>query len=240
MQTKTPLAPEQKHENGLKNILINVIIPILILNKLSSRIGPKPALLLAISLPLVYGLTDLIRKKKTNYFSILGLINISVTGSLAILRLDGMWFAVKEAAFPILIGIFVVISSWTENPFIKSLLLNPQLMHLDVIHNKLEERGEWLAFNQHLRVATRFLALTFIISAMVNFMLALQIFIPIDVALDESAHAIILNEQIAKMTMWAAAVIILPSMLMLSGILWYLLKGIRQTTGLLTDQILKS
>ncbi len=229
-----------KQENGLVNILINVIIPVFILNKLSSRLGAPLALGLALAFPLTNGTYDLWKKKKTNYFSLLGLINVSLTGTLALLHLGGTWFSVKEAVFPSLIGVFVIISSFTKKPFIETLLLNPQLMHLDLIHEKLEFQGRWKEFELHLRKCTQLLALTFFVSAVVNFFLALRIFVPIDVNLEVAEQATMLNEQIGKMTLYASGVILIPSMFMLSGILWYLLKGIQKATGLTTEQILKS
>ena len=230
----------QKPENGLVNIFVNVIIPVFILNKLSSRVGAVNALLLALAFPLCFGLYDLFKRKKTNYFSVLGLINVSMTGSLALLHLDGMWFAVKEAVFPSLVGVFVIISSFSKTPFIETLLLNPQLMQLELIHEKLELQNKWQEFEALLRRSTQLLALTFFVSAIVNFFLATHIFTSIDPNLDEAAMSTLLNEQIAHMTMWASAVILIPSILMLSGILWHLLKGIQKSTGLNNEQILKS
>jgi hypothetical protein len=237
----TTTVQESKNQaHGISNIIINVIIPVVILNKLSSHLGPVYALALALAFPLCYGLYDLVVKKRTNYFSILGLINVSLTGSLALMHLDGMWFAAKEAIFPSLIGAFVFASSYGKSPFIETLILNPQLMRIDLIHEKLEEKGEWQKFEFYMRRSTQLLAMTFLVSAVVNFSLAIRIFIPLDMALDQTARSTLLNEQIAHMTMWASAVILVPSIVMLSGILWYLIKGIRLATGLTTEQILKS
>ena len=57
-----------------------------------------------------------------NYISVLGLLNILFSGILTILALGGIWFAVKEAFFPLLIGGFVLASSFTLNPFFKTIL----------------------------------------------------------------------------------------------------------------------
>ena len=113
-------------DNAFLNLFFNIVVPVVVLNRLSKPFGAVEALLLALSSPLIYGAYDLYRKRKINYLSILGLINVSVTGSLAILNLDGPWFWVKEAAFPLLVGIFVFASRWTARPFIQTLILNPQ------------------------------------------------------------------------------------------------------------------
>jgi hypothetical protein len=168
------------------------------------------------------------------------LINVLVTGSLALLGINGFWFAVKEAVFPFLIGLFVFLSSHTEKPFVQTLLLNPQLMNLDAVDEKLKERDNEFAFRKHIRVSTRLLSISFFFSATLNFFLARHIFIPLDETLSETAKSVLLNEQIAKMTSYAVAIIMIPSVGFLSFILWHLLKGIRDLTGLKTDQILKS
>lgn len=202
--------------------------------------GPLPALLLALSFPLAYGVYDLWKKKKINYFALLGLINVSVTGSFALLHLDGHWFMVKEAFFPALIGLFVLFSSYTEKPFVETLLLNPQIMNIELIHDQLEKAGQWDAFEKHTKVCTQLLALSFGFSSILNYVLAYRIFTPINADLDETSRSVILNEQIGQMTGWATAIIMIPSTLFLIGILWYLIKGIQKTTGLHYTDFLKN
>jgi hypothetical protein len=231
---------QQKPENSLINLFVNVIVPVLILNKLSDRLGAGLTLAVALSLPIGYGLMDLVRRKKTNFLSVLGILNISITGGLAILQLDGIWFAVKEAAFPFLIGVFVTASAFTRKPFIETLLMNPQILHLDLIETKLTETHRHEEFHQHLKLCTHYLSLSFYFSAAVNFLLAVRIFQPIDVAVVGEGRSAILNQQIASMTAWGAGILILPSMIILSLILWYLLHGIRRTTGLRLEEILKA
>ena len=116
---------EPAKENAFLNLIFNIALPVFILNKLSKTIGPLNALILALAFPLAYGAYDLIKRKKVNAFSILGLLNVSLTGGLALMGLNGFWFAVKEAAFPALVGCFVLGSAFTKKPFIETLFLNP-------------------------------------------------------------------------------------------------------------------
>ena len=124
---------EMKQENSWMNLIFNIILPVLILNKLTKYLGPLNALLLALAFPLCYGIYDLIKRKKVNAFSALGLINVSVTGGLALLGIHGFWFAVKEAAFPTLVGLFVFGSAFSKKPFIESIFLNPGVMKVDLL-----------------------------------------------------------------------------------------------------------
>ncbi|NUN07137.1 MAG: hypothetical protein HUU57_15435 [Bdellovibrio sp.] len=226
-------------ENGFLNIIFNILLPVLILNKLSKFIGPVAALILALAFPLGYGAYDLVKRKKMNAFSVLGLLNVLFTGGLAVLGLSGFWFAVKEAAFPALVGCFVLGSAFTKKPFIETLFLNPSVMKVDMLEQKLAEHGKQAEFHDHMRKATYWLSLSFVFSAICNFVLARRIFINIDTTLTPDAQSLVLNEQIADMTTWSMAIIMVPSILFLLGIFWYLMRGIKEFSGLSIDQLMQ-
>lgn len=230
----------QKPENSWLNLIFNIVLPVLILNKLTKYLGPLAALLLALAFPLCYGAYDLAKRKKVNAFSALGLLNVSLTGGLALMGIHGFWFAVKEAAFPTLVGLFVFGSAFTKKPFIEAIFLNPGVMKVDVLEEKLRQNGKQVEFHAHLKKATMWLSLSFLFSAVCNFILAERIFLNIDKALSPEAQSVILNEQIAKMTTWSMAIIMVPSMIFLLGIFWYLMRGVKQYSGLTTDDLMKT
>ncbi len=230
---KTPAT----NNNGFISLLFNIVIPVLILNKLSSQLGAMPALILGLIFPLGYGLWDYIKHRQTNFISVLGFLNVSITGGLALYQLTGIWFAVKEAAFPLLIGIFVFASAFRKKPFIETLFMNPNVMQVDKILTRLKEQGAEINFHKHLRQATMLLSASFLLSSYLNFVLAHRIFINIDTNLEAEAQAQILNQQIAEMTYKSMLVITVPSMICLLGVLWYLIHGIRQHTGLKMDEV---
>lgn len=233
--TNTP-----KAEHPWANLIFNVVVPVLILHKLSSRMGALPALLLALSFPLGYGIYEFTRRKKLNPLSLLGFLNVMVTGSLAVLGLGGIWFCLKEAFFPLLIGIFVLVSAFGKKPFIKTIFMNPQIMDTDKIHLLLTERAKEDEFENHLKTSTIFLSGSFFLSAILNFVLSLRIFTELDPLLSADEKSLILNQQIATMTQWGFIVLLIPSMLCLMAILWYLMHGIRKITGLKTEEFLKN
>ena len=173
-----------------------------------------------------------------NVFSVLGLINVLLTGGLAVLQLGGIWFAIKEAAFPALVGLFVLGSSFTRRQFIETLFLNPSMMNVALLEQRLEEHGKQKEFHLHLRQATMWLSLSFALSAILNFVLARKIFLTIDPSLNAEAYSLALNEQIAKMTTWSMAIIMVPSMIFLIGVFMYLFKGIKRHAGLTMEDLL--
>ncbi len=237
---KIPPTNHTKPEHGLLNLVFNILIPVLILHKASEKIGAGYALMLALSFPLGFGLFDLYRKRKWNPMSILGFTNVMVTGGLAVMGLGGIWFSIKEAFFPFIIGAFIFWSAQGEKPFVRSFLINANTMNLELIDEKLKANQAEAEFTKHLKNSTRLLSCSFFLSALMNFILSQRIFLPLDPALTSEQKSLLLNHQIAEMTSWAMAVLLVPTLIFLIGILWYLLRGIRQLTGLQTDEILKS
>jgi len=86
--------------NPLIELLVTLIIPSLILMKLSgpADLGAVNALLLALAFPLAWGARDLLARRKLNLFAALGLVSILLTGGIGLLQLDTQWLAIKEAA----------------------------------------------------------------------------------------------------------------------------------------------
>ena len=227
-------------ENWFVSLLSNIVLPILILNRLSAKIGASNAVVLALVFPLGYGAYYLFKNKKVSPISVLGLLNVIVTGSFALSGLTGIWFAGKEAAFPALIGSFVLASSWSKKPFMGALLLNPKVMEIEKLNTALDERSAQPDFQHLLRLGTRWLSLSFFISATLNFFLASKIFLEIDPTLDAAQKSLVLNDQIARMTGWAALMIVLPSMLLMTLLLLYLLRRLEKITGQSWQNFMKS
>lgn len=230
----SPLPPE----NGLFNLVFNILFPILILKYLSERIGALPTLILALCFPVGYGIYDGLKRKKANIFSILGMTNVLLTGGLAVLGLGGIWFSVKEAAFPSLVGLFVLLSAFSQKPFIKTLFINPQLINIDLLMERLRQNKKETEFAELMKTSTMWLSCSFFLSAILNFSLATRIFLPLEAGLDSQAQSVALNHQIADMTKWAMIVILLPSMGFLFLIFWRLLKKLSFLSGLTTEEIL--
>lgn len=230
--------PKSERENPFLNLIFNIFLPILILNKGTAYLGAVKALIFALSFPIGFGLYDLWQRRKTNFFSILGLLNIGLTGGLALSGLTGQWFAVKEAAFPGLIGIFVFASAYTSKPFIQSLFLNPQIVNVDLLKTRVESSQRQDEFFNLLKTSTILLSFSFVLSASLNFILAIRIFKPLDSQMEETAKSALLNAQIAEMTQWSFIVILIPSMIVLMLVFTYLIRGLRQITGLTLEEII--
>ena len=200
---------------------------------------PKIALIVALIFPLAYGIRDYFQRKKINYFSLFGLINVAITGGLALLQITGIWFSIKEAFFPALIGVFAWFSARSAKPLLLTMLFQPQVFKLEVLEQTLKEKDLFPSFWQLVRRGTSFLALSFFVSSALNFFLAQHIFQPISDPNPQVA-AQMLNEQIAKMTSMSFAVIMVPSILMLLAIMWWIFRSLTQMTGLKLEELMQN
>lgn len=224
--------------NSLSHILVNIILPVYILNK-GTKYGltPQNALIVALALPLCSGLYSILKNKKMDFISLLGLLNILISGTLSLLALGGIWFAMKEALFPLLIGIFVLFSSFGKNPFFESLFLNPSAFDVEKIQQKITETNKESDFKKLMKLSTQYLSLSFLMSAFLNFFLAIKIFTPLAETLSTEEKQNILNQQLGQMTMYSLLVILVPSIIFLGAILYFTFKKMTALTGLTTNDL---
>ena len=219
----------------LIDILVSIVIPSLVLMKFSGEdnLGASGALITALAFPLAWGLYELIRFNIRNYIALLGLISVLLTGSIGLLQLDTQWLAVKEAAIPGLIGVVVLISARLGYPLIKTLLYNPKVLDTERISRILDERGFARLFEIRLLNATYMLSGTFFFSALMNYLLATWIVI-------SPAGSEAFNEELGRLTLVSYPVIVIPSMLMMFAIFYFLWRSIHGLTDLKLEEIMAS
>lgn len=224
--------------NSFIHILVNIILPVYILNKGTKwGLTPTNALVIALALPLCSGIYSIFKNKKMDFISLLGLLNILISGTLSLMALGGIWFAIKEALFPLLIGVFVLFSSFGKSPFFESLFLNPAAFDVDKIQQKITETQKENDFKDLMKKSTQLLSLSFLMSALLNFFLAIKIFTPLSETLTTEQKQDLLNQQLGQMTMYSLLVILIPSIIFLGAILFYTFKKMTALTGLSTNDL---
>lgn len=231
--TDTAHTPAEHKPRPLIDLAVSILIPSLILMKLSGehRLGADGALLLALAFPLGWGLWELAKYRKFNWIALLGLISVVLTGGIGLLQLDTQWLAVKEAAVPGLIGIAVLASTRTRYPLIRTLLYNPKVLNVDKIHEQLEHNGQVEHFETRLLRATYLLSGTFFFSSFMNYVLAKWI-------VSSPAGSEAFNAELGRMTLLSYPMIAIPSMLMMMAIFYYLWRTIHGLTGLRLEDIM--
>jgi len=152
----SPSSRPPKPENLFVNLLWNVAVPAVVMAQLSkeSRLGPAWGLIVALAFPVSYGVYDFVVRKKTNLISVLGFVGVLLSGVLGLLKLDGRWFAVKDAAIPTVIGFLLLLSMRAREPLVKTLLFNESVMNVPRIEAALRERGVEAEFAGLLRQCT--------------------------------------------------------------------------------------
>ncbi len=217
----------------LVDLLVSIVIPSLILMKLSDdeNLGATLALVVALAFPIGLGLYELIRYRVKNYIALLGLISVLLTGGIGLLQLDSEWLAVKEAAIPAVLGIALMISAQLRYPLIKNLLFNPAILNTEKISQILNERGHTRTFETRLFNATYFISGTFFFSAVMNYLLATWI-------VTSPSGSAMFNEELGRLTLISYPVIAIPSMLMMMAIFYFLWRAVHNLTGLKLEEVL--
>lgn len=229
-------ASQTKPKKGgglLPNLLINVAIPAIILSKFSGEqhLGPVWGLVVALAFPVLYGLWDLNQAGKVNFFSVLGVISVLLTGGIALLQLDASYIAIKEAAIPGAIGLAVLISQYTPYPLVQKFILNGDILDTEKLYQALAEQKNTAAFERKLAQAGYLVAGSFFLSSTLNYILA-------KVILVSPPGTTAFNEELGRMTWLSYPVIVLPSMLVLFFAIWFIFSSISKLTGRELDSFL--
>ncbi|MED5431876.1 MAG: VC0807 family protein [Pseudomonadota bacterium] len=225
--------PPQKQESLLANLLINIVIPALILAKLSGDewLGTKWAIVVALAFPLLYGLRDFLQNGRANFFSGLGVVSILLTGGISLMELDAKYIAIKEAAIPALLGVATVVSLRTRWPLVKTFLYNDKILDTVKIASRLSDNDNQGAFEKTLTQASWMVAASFFLSSGLNYILA-------KIILVSPPGTEAFNAELGKMTALSYPVIVLPSMIVLIVAMVFLFRRIGKLTGLTLEEIM--
>lgn len=224
--------PEKKNSPILFNLLFNIVIPAVVLSKFSgdAYLGPLYALVVALSFPVTFGLYELIIEKRKNFISLLGFVSTLLTGVIGIMEFPQEWIAIKEAAIPFIIGLVVLISTWTPFPLVKKMVYNKEMLNVEKIDNILQGINKTSAFERILAKSSVLLASSFFLSSFLNYVLA-------KVLIQSKPGTTAFTEELGKMTWLSYPVIVLPSLVIIMGIFWYLFSSIKKLTNLTSSEI---
>ncbi len=229
-----PSTPPKK-ENLLINLVCNIAVPTFAFMKLSTddRLGPLWGGLVALAFPLSYGLYDFVRRRKANFISLIGIASIMLSGGLLLGKAGGFWFAVKDGVLPLVIGAAMLATLRTKNPLVRELLYNDQIIDVGRVDAVLAERGQQPALTRLLTRTSLWLGGSFVVSAGLNFCLARYL-------INSPPGTPAFNAELGRMHVLSWPVIVLPSMVVMMFVFWRLVAGLRQLTGLTTDEIFRA
>jgi len=257
-----PTVPDKpsQQDHPLANILINVLIPVLALSYLSKdpdfqqslgkavrvwHIGPVKALIVALAFPICYGAWHFAVKRRANFFSVLGLVSVLLTGGLTIYlwNQDGtvkpnahILFGIKEASIPFMLSIAVIGSHFTPTPLLRVFLYNDAIFDVRKIESRVAEIGGEAEYGLILFRCTLLFATSFVISTLMNFGLALYFLGDLDHAAANARE--MYNERVAQLTLWGFAVIGIPILAFLFFTLRRLMTRLGALTGLKDEELM--
>lgn len=222
-------------ENPFYNLAFSVILPALVLTKLSTpdRLGPVNGLIVALAFPIGFGIYQFAKTKRVSFISGLGFASTLLTGVFALYQLSAGWIAIKEGAVPLLIGLGVLLSMRTQSPLVKQLLYNDQIINIERVEERITSGEMRIGLDRLLRQASFLIAASLLLSAVLNYGLARYLLV-------SAPGTPEFNEELGRMNFLSWPVIVVPSTLIVVVALVQLLKGLSQLTGLKQDEILHS
>jgi intracellular septation protein A len=223
----------KKQENPLNSILINVVIPVAILSFLSKDkfLGPVWALVVGLAFPVGYGIRTLIRDRKADFMSIIGIVSVLLTGVFGILKLPPEYIAVKEAVIPLIIGIVIIATLKTPFPIIKKLLMTESLFDVEALTYALKEKGTEAVFEKRLVGLTWGFASSFFLSAVLNYVLA-------KIVLQSEPGTEAYTAELGKMTGLSHVIILIPCLGVMFWVMNKLFNTLTELTGLPLNDLL--
>ncbi len=230
-----------KQENPLLNLLLNVLLPVTVLSMCSKEpgpgapiyaLGPKWALVVAVLLPIGYFVWDYSQRRKVNTFSIIGLLSVMFSGGLGLMDLSAQAFAVKEASMPLILAGLIWWTGRGKKPLVREMLMNPDMMDVGKVERAIEAHGAREAFDGLIRSSTWLLIGSMLLSAVLNYFLALYF---LNGKVPGTTE---FTEGIGKVSAWGWVVIGVPSAGLTVWAMIRLFRGLKQLTGMESDDFM--
>lgn len=205
--------------------IVNIIIPIAILLTLSGddRLGPTPALLLAVGIPLVYGVVSLVRKRVVEASAVVGIVSVALTGLIGVLELDGRMYAIKEGGVPLTFAALILASNMTRFPIVK--LLVERVLIRDRVESQLEVRGTRPGFERLVRRTGMQWAGIMALSGVLKFTLATLI-------VTSDAGTTAFNTDLAQLQLVEIPTTMTLTMILMLAMIVSLVRGVARLTGI--------
>ncbi len=218
----------------ITDLVVNIIVPVLILRKLSGdeHLGAAWALVAALSFPLAAGVYDFVKDKKIGLVPAIGFISILLTGGIGLLQLPKEYIAIKEALVPLGFGVAVLLSTFTKRPLIRTFLYNDMFMRTDLVAAEVDKRDQQTEFDNTMVKATWILASSFLLSSILNYLLAKWIIV-------SPTGTPEFNEELGTMTLLSYPVIVVPSMIVMFYAMYFVISRILKITELTLEDIMR-
>ena len=223
---------ETPRSHPLLSIVCSILLPVLILNKCSAagqawyQLGATPALIVALCLPLGYGLWSLLRGAGGGIITLLGIITTLLTGVVTIyaqsavgevLRPDTPWlYAAKEGLLPLVIAGIILIGGTGEGSLLRTIFYTDEAFHTKEVEARIAELHRESDYRALLSLMNCLMAGTFLASAILSFFIALHFQMPV-LRLPPSEQVVAYNYAVGSITWWSWVIISIPVFIIVGG-----------------------
>ena len=204
--------------------MLNVVFPALAITLLSPEeiLGPSLAFLVALVLPLSYGVIYFSLNSRISIFSLIGLISVILTGSFGIMQLSPFWMIAKETGIPLVIGLVIIWTGKLNRPFMGILLT--EIMDMKLVEDDYASKNKTKKLKKDIRKSNSMFASVFFVGAALNFFVAFSI-------LSSEPGTPEYASEVGRFTAISYPLIVVPVIVMLGLVFAFLASDIEKTTG---------
>ena len=228
----TTPASVKKTSPLLVQLIISFVFPTIVLMGLSdtSRLGPIPAMCVALAFPVGFEIYRLLQRKRPSVISILAIVGILFVGAVAVLKLSEEWLAVRRAVpyAAAAIAVFVIVR-WKPALIEKGL---DRLLAMDTVRNAKLSTDAEVQLMRVTRRAGYALAIVCAVIAVAIYMLTI-LFMSAQAGTSE------FNAQYAELRIITIGAITVPFVILITIILVVLVNSIEKITGISAEDLLK-
>ena len=209
-------------------LLANFVLPIFVLTKLSTTLGPIKALLLALAFPFVFEAYNIVKKRKISLVSVIAIAGLLITGALGMLEVSNFWLAVRRSVVYLFIAVLIIGSEIIKKPLLETFLnqvLDTAKIQKAAQANRTVKQVKLLYRRVSIAGAAVFIAI-----AAISFTLTRIIVTTVP-------PSTLYNEETAKLRLYSIPFITIPLILVVVILLVYLFSRLEKLTGLEVDQM---
>ncbi len=244
---------EKKKENPFLSLIFNILIPVVVLKngvkwiqkyQVDDLVGPlvndsqisSAVFAIALFFPFFYFFFDFFKRKNINFISILGFVNILLTGGIGIFGerygLSRNWFIFKEGSLPLVIGSLLFLMRKYKMKSFHSFLLNDAVFDTEIIESAIN-REKQESYNAIINRTGNYLIAGFIISSIIQFILSSLIVVA-------NPGEIGFNEQVSTMTWVSYFAVMVPTILIVGKGFISMIADLEKMTSLNKEEFLRN
>jgi hypothetical protein len=208
-------------DRPLADLLFNCVLPALLLARGTAWLGAGPALGAALAFPLVHAVWSRLAAARPSPLLPLALAGTAITGGLALFALPAGLYALKEAALPLLVALWLWTTASSPQSGLRGML--DRAVDLGAIEAALDppRRAAW---NAVWIGGARALAAVTALSGLVGAALAAA-------WIRSPGGSEAFNAELASYTAWSWPLVNLPSLLASGLVLWRTIAAAESVSG---------